>query len=93
MFVVGATQADEFKAIRKIIPDNFLLVPGYGAQGGDLKAVAENGLNSRCGLLVNSSRAIIYADSTENFANVAGSKAKAIQQEMKELLIQKGIID
>ena len=93
MFVVGATQADELKAIRKIIPDNFLLVPGYGAQGGDLKAVAENGLNSRCGILVNSSRAIIYADSTENFANVAGSKAKAIQQEMNELLIQKGIID
>ena len=92
MFVVGATQADELKAIRKIIPDNFLLVPGFGAQGGDLKAVS-NGLNSRCGLLVNSSRAIIYADSTENFANVAGSKAKAIQQEMKELLIQKGIID
>ena len=93
MFVVGATQSYELKAIRKIIPDHFLLVPGYGAQGGDLQSVVENGFNNRCGLLVNSSRGIIYADSSTNFDFVAGQKAEAIQQEMDALLTQHSIFN
>ena len=93
MFVVGATQSYELKAIRKIIPDHFLLVPGYGAQGGDLHSVVENGFNNRCGLLVNSSRGIIYADSSTNFDVVAGQKAEAIQQEMDALLTQHSIFN
>ncbi|MFL2571159.1 MAG: orotidine-5'-phosphate decarboxylase [Parvicellaceae bacterium] len=92
MFVVGATQSEEFKKIRKIIPNHFLLVPGVGAQGGDLKSVAENGLNSQCGLLVNSSRGIIYADRSEKFDIVAGQKAKEIQQQMSGLLNDFGLL-
>jgi orotidine-5'-phosphate decarboxylase len=72
--------------IRKIVPDNFLLVPGVGAQGGSLQAVAQYGMNSQCGLLVNSSRAIIYADNSENFAEAAGKAAAEVQAEMAELL-------
>lgn len=86
MYVVGATQAKTLKGIRELIPDHFLLVPGVGAQGGSLSEVAEYGMNSRCGLLVNSSRAIIYADNTENFAAVAGQKAKEVAAEMAVLL-------
>lgn len=86
MYVVGATQATELKAIRKIIPDHFLLVPGVGAQGGSLKEVSENGMNSTCGLLVNSSRGIIYASSEENFADIAAKEAQKLQQEMAEYL-------
>ena len=86
MYVVGATKAEMLKDIRAIIPDHFLLVPGVGAQGGSLQAVAENGMNSQCGLLVNSSRAIIYADNTENFAKAARESAQKVQQEMKSLL-------
>ncbi|MFB0908622.1 MAG: orotidine-5'-phosphate decarboxylase [Spirosomataceae bacterium] len=82
MYVVGATQADALKAIREIIPDHFLLVPGVGAQGGSLKEVSENGMNSTCGLLVNSSRGIIYASSEENFAEVAAKEAQKLQEEM-----------
>jgi orotidine-5'-phosphate decarboxylase len=82
MYVVGATQADELKAIRKIIPDHFLLVPGVGAQGGSLKEVSENGMNSSCGLLVNSSRGIIYASSDKDFAKVAAKEAQKLQEEM-----------
>ena len=82
MYVVGATHTEMLKDIRKIVPDHFLLVPGVGAQGGSLAEVAEYGMNSRCGLLVNSSRAIIYADSTERFAAVAGEKAREMQEEM-----------
>ena len=86
MYVVGATQGKMFEDIRKIAPDHFLLVPGIGAQGGSLSEVCQYGMNSRCGLIVNSSRAIIYADKTENFAAVAGIKAKEVQEEMaKEL--------
>ena len=86
MYVVGATNALELKNIRKIIPDHFLLVPGYGAQGGSLEEVAEYGMNKDCGLLVNSSRGIIYADSTENFDKVAMTKSKEIQLKMDQLL-------
>jgi orotidine-5'-phosphate decarboxylase len=71
-----------FEDIRRIVPDHFLLVPGIGAQGGSLEEVCKYGMNSTCGLLVNSSRAIIYADNTENFAEVAGQKAKEVQLQM-----------
>jgi len=82
MYVVGATRAEMLADIRKIVPDHFLLVPGVGAQGGSLEEVARYGMNSHCGLLVNSSRGIIYADSTENFDTVAGEKALEMQEEM-----------
>ena len=88
MYVVGATQAAMLETIRKWVPDHFLLVPGVGAQGGSLEAVARYGMNSRCGLLVNSSRGIIYADRSERFAEVAGIKAHEMQQEMDSLLTQ-----
>ncbi|MBN2778725.1 MAG: orotidine-5'-phosphate decarboxylase [Bacteroidales bacterium] len=92
MYVVGATRAEMLADIRKIVPEHFLLVPGVGAQGGSLQEVAKYGLNSNCGLLVNSSRGIIFADNTENFAIVAGEKAKEIQLEMEELLKMHNII-
>ena len=82
MFVVGATRPDMLADIRSIVPDHFLLVPGVGAQGGDLKSVANNGLNEDCGLLVNSSRGIIYADQTERFSQGAARAAADIQQQM-----------
>ena len=86
MFVVGATQGSLFADIRKLAPDSFLLVPGVGAQGGSLQEVCKYGMNKDCGLLVNSSRGIIYASSEANFAEIAGEKAKELQQEMgKEL--------
>lgn len=86
MYVVGATKAQMLSDIRKIAPKHFLLVPGVGAQGGSLQEVAKYGMNESCGLLVNSSRAIIYADNTENFAFTAAEKAKEVQLEMEELL-------
>ena len=82
MYVVGATKAEMLRDIRAIVPHHFLLVPGVGEQGGSLHEVARYGLNSRCGLLVNSSRGIIFADGSENFANVAGEKARELQQQM-----------
>ncbi|WIL19061.1 orotidine-5'-phosphate decarboxylase [Prevotella bivia] len=82
MYVVGATQGAMFKDIRKLVPNHFLLVPGVGAQGGSLSEVCKYGIIKECGLLVNSSRGIIYADNTENYAKVAGEKAHEIQQEM-----------
>jgi orotidine-5'-phosphate decarboxylase len=82
MFVTGATQADEFSNIRQIVPDHFLLVPGVGAQGGSLKEVSQYGMNNDCGLLVNASRAVIYASSGEDFAEVASDVAKGYQEEM-----------
>ena len=88
MYVVGATQGRMFEDIRKIAPNHFLLVPGIGAQGGSLEEVCKYGMTRECGLLVNSSRAIIYADHTENFAQVAGEKAKEVQQQMAALLSQ-----
>lgn len=83
MFVVGATQAIELQNIRKIIPDNFLLVPGVGAQGGSLEEVSKYGMNSDCGLLVNASRAVIYASDKEDFAEKAAQVAKRYNEEMK----------
>jgi len=92
MYVVGATKAEKLKEIRQIVPDHFLLVPGVGAQGGSLKEVATNGLNKKCGLLVNSSRGIIYASSEADYAEKAGLAAKEVQQEMEELLKEAGLI-
>ena len=86
MYVVGATKAEELADIRKIIPHHFLLVPGVGAQGGSLQEVAIYGMNKQCGLLVNSSRAIIYASSGQDFALKAAESAKATRDEMFELL-------
>lgn len=82
MYVVGATQGCLFEDIRKIVPHHFLLVPGVGAQGGSLEEVCRYGMNSECGLLVNSSRGIIYADHTERFAEAAGEKARELQEQM-----------
>lgn len=93
MYVVGATQGKMFLDIRKYAPGHFLLVPGVGAQGGSLKEVAEYGMNDMCGLLVNSSRAIIYADKTEAFAAVAATEAQKVQQEMAGYLAKKKIIN
>jgi orotidine-5'-phosphate decarboxylase len=87
MYVVGATQGKMFADIRRIVPNHFLLVPGIGAQGGSLEEVAKYGLNSQCGLLVNSSRQIIYADKTENFAAAAAIEAQKVQQAMATLLL------
>jgi orotidine-5'-phosphate decarboxylase len=92
MYVVGATRAEMLKDIRKLVPDHFLLVPGVGAQGGSLEEVAKYGMNSKCGLLVNSSRGIIFADSTENFDKVAGEKAKEVQVEMEKYLAERNLI-
>lgn len=86
MYVVGATQGSMFTEIRKYAPNHFLLVPGVGAQGGSLAEVVKYGMNKDCGLLVNSSRGIIYADKTDNFAIVAGNEAQKIQTEMAEYL-------
>ena len=83
MFVIGATQADQLVNIREIIPDNFLLVPGVGFQGGSLEEVSKYGMTKDCGLLVNVSRAIIYAGEKENFAEEARAIALQYQQEMK----------
>ena len=86
MYVVGATRGEMFKDIRKVAPKAFLLVPGIGAQGGSLEEVCKYGMTDDCGLLVNSSRAIIYADTTENFAEVAAEKAKEVQLQMALLV-------
>lgn len=86
MFVVGATRAEFFKDIRAIVPNHFLLVPGVGAQGGNLKDVCKYGLNEHCGLLVNSSRQIIYAGNGKNFTRAAQNEALKLQQEMALIL-------
>lgn len=86
MYVVGATRADMLLEVRKLVPDHFLLVPGVGAQGGSLQEVAKYGMNESCGLLVNSSRQIIYASSGKDFAEAAQAEAKRVQQEMEVLL-------
>ena len=86
MYVVGATQGKMFEDIRKYAPDHFLLVPGVGAQGGSLEEVAKYGMNKQCGLLVNSSRQIIYADNSNNFAQAASREAKKVQKEMSVYL-------
>ena len=86
MFVVGATQAEKIGAIRKLAPQSFFLVPGIGAQGGDLQAVSREAMNKQCGLLVNSSRAIIYASSGQDFATAAAREARKVQEEMDRYL-------
>lgn len=86
MYVVGATRGEMFKDIRKVAPTHFLLVPGVGAQGGSLQDVCQFGMTKDCGLLVNSSRGIIFADNTERFADVAAEKARELQSQMKEEL-------
>jgi len=91
MYVVGATQGSMFLEIRKHAPHHFLLVPGVGAQGGSLEEVCKYGMNEQCGLLVNSSRAIIYADKTESFAETAANEARKIQEEMNCYLTLKNL--
>jgi orotidine-5'-phosphate decarboxylase len=86
MYVVGATQGKMFEDIRKLAPKHFLLVPGVGAQGGSLEEVCKYGMTEDCGLLVNSSRAIIYASNGEDFAEVAAEKATEVQQQMADIL-------
>lgn len=86
MYVVGATQGKMFEDIRKIVPNHFLLVPGIGAQGGSLEEVCRYGMTPECGLIVNSSRAIIYADKSENFAQAAKDEAGKVQKQMAEQL-------
>lgn len=83
MYVVGATRAEMLQKVRRIVPDHFLLIPGVGQQGGNLADVVEHGINRRCGLLVNSSRGIIYADSSQRFAKAARERAFQLQQEME----------
>lgn len=92
MFVVGATRAEMLTDIRKIVPDHFLLIPGVGAQGGSLDEVVRYGLNSKCGLLVNSSRGIIFADKGKNFDKVAGEKAAGLASQMADALIKSSLI-
>ncbi len=92
MYVCGATQVELFSEIRKIAPAHFLLVPGVGAQGGSLEAVAKYGMNDHCGLIVNSSRGIIHASQDDDFARVAGQKAQEMQQSMAKLLADFSLI-
>lgn len=92
MYVVGATRGAEFENIRRLAPDNFLLVPGVGAQGGSLADVCEYGLNKECGLLVNSARGIIYAGNGEDFAALARAEALKLQQEMEQILASAKLI-
>ena len=92
MYVVGATKAEMLTDIRAIVPEHFLLVPGVGAQGGSLQEVAKYGMNSTCGLLVNSSRQIIYASSEKDFAQAARLETEKVQSEMSELLKSSGLI-
>jgi orotidine-5'-phosphate decarboxylase len=91
MYVVGATRGSAFADVRKLAPNHFLLVPGVGAQGGDLQEVCKYGLNSQCGLLINSSRGIIYASKGEDFAEKAREEALKLQQEMEEILVNANI--
>ncbi len=86
MYVVGATQADKIKGIRNLAPEHFFLVPGIGAQGGDLRQVSEYGMNSRCGLLVNAARSIIFASNGEDFARAAAREASKVRDEMRRYL-------
>ena len=92
MFVVGATHPEKFEEIRQIAPDNFLLVPGIGAQGGDLEGVSKYGLNDHCGLLVNSSRGIIFSGEGEDFAEKARAAALKVQQQMAQILIAANLV-
>lgn len=93
MFVIGATKAEYMSLVRQHVPAHFLLVPGVGAQGGDLRQIAKAGFNDRCGLLVNSSRQILYASSGKDFREAARREAQQIQQEMQLLLEEQQLID
>jgi orotidine-5'-phosphate decarboxylase len=90
MYVVGATRAEGIGEVRKLVPDHFFLVPGVGAQGGSLQDVSNFGWNDDCGLLVNSSRGIIYASNGLDFAERAAEEAKKLQEEMATILLEKG---
>ena len=92
MYVVGATQAEYLQRVRNIVPNHFLLVPGIGAQGGDFDQLIEHGMTQECGLLVNSSRGILYADSSEHFASAAANEAENLRRKMETALIKQGII-
>ena len=92
MYVVGATKAEMLEGIRKIVPDHFLLVPGVGAQGGDLYAVARYGLNDHCGLLINASRSILFASAGTDYADKAAMEAKSMQEEMETILLKNHLI-
>ncbi|MBR4338657.1 MAG: orotidine-5'-phosphate decarboxylase [Bacteroidaceae bacterium] len=92
MYVVGATRGSLFEDVRRIVPHHFLLVPGVGAQGGSLEEVCRYGMNDNCGLLVNSSRGIIFADSTERFTDVAREKAREFQQQMETILRERNLL-
>ncbi|WP_281676578.1 orotidine-5'-phosphate decarboxylase [Porphyromonas endodontalis] len=92
MYVVGATQAEHLQRVRNIVPNHFLLVPGIGAQGGDFDQLIEHGMTQECGLLVNSSRGILYADSSEHFASAAANEAENLRRKMETALIKQGII-
>ena len=92
MYVVGATKAEMLEGIRKIVPDHFLLVPGVGAQGGDLNAVARYGLNDHCGLLINASRSILFASAGTDYADKAAMEAKSMQEEMETILHRNHLI-
>ena len=87
MYVVGATRAGMLVRVREIVPEHFILVPGIGAQGGDLNEVAKYGLNRQCGLIVNASRSILYADSSEHFAKASQQKAEEIREDMERILM------
>ena len=92
MFVVGATKSSMIVSVREIVPDHFLLVPGVGAQGGDLHEVSRYGINKQCGLIINSSRGIIYADNSRKFDKSAAAEAQNIQQEMSHILAENNLI-
>jgi orotidine-5'-phosphate decarboxylase len=92
MYVVGATKTDELTKIRKLIPEHFLLVPGIGSQGGSLNDVAEYGMNDRCGLLVNASRSILYADVTNKFEQAARVEATRLKKQMEVTLKERNLI-
>jgi orotidine-5'-phosphate decarboxylase len=92
MYVVGATRAESLQDVRKIVPDHFLLVPGVGAQGGSLEEVAKYGMNDHCGLLVNSSRGVIYAGNGQDYAGKATLAAKELKDQMEKLLKEKGLL-
>lgn len=92
MLVVGATAGEHIRKVRQLAPDHFFLVPGVGAQGGDLKEVTKNGMNKECGLLVNLSRSVIYADNSRNFEEAVVSACQSVQQEMEQLLMEHQVL-
>ena len=92
MYVVGANRMDELASIRKIIPDNFILIPGVGTQGGDLKRISLNSMNDKCGIIINVSRDIIYSDSSDSFEENVRVKTLEYKNKMEKILIEKGIL-